>query len=88
MEVIESEFNQSFIFNILRTLEWQGVLIAASAVGMEGMPAQFDAALLEDPEFLLAMHKLLLAIHIKKGNLMCPESGRRFPIENGIADMK
>lgn len=87
MEVVESEFNRDFMISILPSLDWAGVLIAAKVVGIDGMPQVFDTSLMTDKEFLLAMHNLLLNIHIKKGKMICPESGRSFPIENGIADM-
>lgn len=86
-EVRESEFNKEFMMHVLPTLEWEGVLIAARVIGIEGMPECFDISLVEDDEFLLAMHNLLLDVHIIKGTLICPESGKTFQVQNGIADM-
>ena len=87
MEIVESEFNPEFIKGILPSLDWSGVLVAAKAVGLEELPSQFDMSLLTEENFLLAMHNLLLDVHVKTGVLTCPESGRKFPIENGRADM-
>ena len=90
MQVFESEANFAFIKGILPTLNWRGVKIAAAAVGLnQGLvPDTLSTYNLEDKEFLLAMHKLLLDIDIIKGILKCPESGRIFAIENGIPNMK
>ena len=33
-----------------------------------------------DEEFLKAFHHALLEVHVKEGYLICPDSGRRFPI--------
>src|SRR5690349_1322832 len=88
MEINEVECNLDFIRNILPSLDWAGINIASKAVGLADMPDNFDAALLNDESFLMAMHNLLLNINVKTGALICPESGRRFPIENGIADMR
>jgi len=87
MEVGDSEFNEEFMRIILPTLDWNGVLLAASSVDFDGLPPTFNLSSLDDIDFLRAVHKLLLDIHVLKGKLTCPESGRVFLIENGIADM-
>jgi multifunctional methyltransferase subunit TRM112 len=87
MEVGDSEFNEEFMRIILPTLDWNGVLLAASSVDFDGLPPTFNLPSLDDIDFLRAVHKLLLDIHVLKGKLTCPESGRVFLIENGIADM-
>lgn len=50
-------------------------------------PAVFDAKLLTDEDFLQACHYALLEIQITSGFLQCPESGRKFPIIDGIPNM-
>lgn len=87
LEVVETECNPEFIKSLLPSLDWKAVCIAADAIGLKDIPAEFDNKLLSDKDFILAMHNLLLDIHIIKGFLVCPESGRRFPIENRIVDM-
>jgi multifunctional methyltransferase subunit TRM112 len=87
LEVVETECNSEFIKSILPTLEWKAVCIAADAIGLKNTPAEFDTQLLADNDFVLAMHNLLMDIHVIKGFLVCPESGRRFPIENRIVNM-
>lgn len=87
MRVSESEMNPEFIRGMLPSLEWKSVLVAAAAVGLADLPAQFDPALLGDATFLQSIHTLLLDIHIDTGFLICPETGRRFPIIAGIPNM-
>lgn len=87
LEVVETECNPEFIRSLLPTLDWPAITLAANAIGLKGIPAAFDVSLMEDSDFITAMHNLLLDIHIIKGFLVCPESGRRFPIENRIVDM-
>ena len=40
-----------------------------------------------DNEFLQKLHHVLLEIDIVEGNLECPETGRIFPITEGIPNM-
>lgn len=46
-----------------------------------------DEANKTDDSFLQLVHKLLLDVHVLEGSLVCPETGRRFPINNGIPNM-
>lgn len=36
---------------------------------------------------LEALHHVLFNIHILEGNLVCPDTGRKFPIKQGIPNM-
>lgn len=40
-----------------------------------------------DEAFLRLLHKLLLDVHVTDGALICPESGRRFPIVDSIPNL-
>lgn len=84
MEVIETEMNPDFIKHILPTLDWKGIILAANAIGIEGMPEVYIPSLIEDEDFLQALHYLLLDVHIMTGYLICSQSKRKFLIENGI----
>ena len=84
----ENDFNSDFISRVLPTLNWEGVLIAAKAIGMsESLPPLFSADLLDDDDFLRASFQLLINVEISAGTLICAETGRRFPIKNGIPCM-
>lgn len=87
MRVVESQMNAEFVRATLPTLDWSGLLMAARAVGLTDLPQQFDIALLSNETFLQSMHTLLLDIHIESGMLVCTESGKRFPIVNGVPNM-
>lgn len=87
MEVRESGVNLEFIKGLVPGLDWEGVIVVAEAVGLKGMPAKFNLALLEDESFLRAAHNLLLDVHVKSGTLICPESGKRFPIVGEVPNL-
>ncbi|CAG5085387.1 Similar to TRMT112: Multifunctional methyltransferase subunit TRM112-like protein (Bos taurus) [Cotesia congregata] len=38
-------------------------------------------------DFLRKVHHVLLEVEVINGDLVCPESGRKFPINNGIPNM-
>lgn len=38
---------------------------------------------LQSEDLLKKLHKVLLEIEIVEGELICPETGRKFPITNG-----
>ena len=43
--------------------------------------------ILADIDMLKELHNLIFEIHVLEGHLICPESGRRFPIKDGIPNM-
>ena len=84
MEVQSSEFKQDFIKHILPSLDWAGLLIAAKALDLDDFPDVYDSRLLDDEDFLKLCHNVLIDIEVCRGALICSETGRRFPIEDGI----
>ncbi len=86
--VREATFNPGFIASTLPSLDWEGILVAAQSVGLKDFPDRLNPDLLSDESFLRAVHTLLLEIHVEDGVLICPESGRQYPIVNGIPDMR
>lgn len=87
LKVVESECSEEFMKHIIPTLEWQTLQKCAEAVGIVGLPEAYKASLLEDSDFLSFAHNLLLDIHVIKGNLICPETSKIYPIEEGIPNM-
>jgi multifunctional methyltransferase subunit TRM112 len=51
------------------------------------LPEELTDELLQDEDFLQALHKVLMDVHVVAGELVCPESGRRFPIAEGIPNL-
>jgi multifunctional methyltransferase subunit TRM112 len=62
---------------------WQ----AASEMGISTLPPTLTDALAEDPLFLRALYHILMNVHLVKGMLTCPITGREFPIQDGIPNM-
>jgi multifunctional methyltransferase subunit TRM112 len=60
--------------------------MAAETIGEKDFPDELTTSDPE-PELLQKLHHLLLEIEIVNGSLTCPETGRVFPITNGIPNM-
>lgn len=43
--------------------------------------------MLEDEDFLKLYHHALLEVTLQEGALICPETGRRFPVVKGIPNL-
>ena len=50
-------------------------------------PAEVTEAHLDNDDFLKQLHHIMLEVRIVEGNLVCPESGRKFPISKGVPNM-
>lgn len=86
--VNEVDFNPDFISRMIPKLEWSALVQAAQQVGRsEGLPEELIPDYEKDEEFLKKAHHVLLEVEVEEGSLVCPESGKKFPIKNGIPNM-
>lgn len=51
------------------------------------IPKQVPADFADNEMFLKQAHHALLELEVIEGELICPETGRKFPIKNGIPNM-
>ncbi|XP_070497499.1 multifunctional methyltransferase subunit TRM112-like protein [Chironomus tepperi] len=87
-KVEQQNFNPEFVQRMLPRLEWSAIKSAADIVGCAEIPEEVNIETsLHDTDFLQKLHHLLLEIEIVNGSLICPETGRVFPISNGIPNM-
>ncbi|XP_011170417.1 multifunctional methyltransferase subunit TRM112-like protein isoform X2 [Solenopsis invicta] len=88
IRVSEVDFNPEYIARIIPKLDWAVLWKAAESIGHVG---ELPQILIEDFEtnedFLKKAHHVLLEIEVINGDLLCPESGRKFPINDGIPNM-
>ena len=60
----------------------------ASQLNVESkLPSSVPDKFAEDEEFLQALHHALMEIEIIDGQLVCPETSKKFPIKDGIPSM-
>ena len=85
-EVEDHDYDEDFILNILPRLNYDALRKAAHVVGFD-LPAELPFSVQDDSELLRRLHHVLLNIEIVEGTLICPSSGRKFPITGGIPNM-
>jgi len=83
-----AEFHAEFLVNTLAKIEWDAFKAAAKEVGADDhLPSAAPEDAASDENFLKAFHHALLEVHVQEGYLVCPDSGRRFPITKGVPNM-
>jgi len=88
VRVVEQDFNPDFIRRMITRIEWAALQAAMEWCGHAGkLPAEAPTDEENDEELLKAVHHALVEIEVIEGHLECPESGRQFPIKNGIPNM-
>nr|GFA50660.1 multifunctional methyltransferase subunit TRM112-like protein At1g22270 [Tanacetum cinerariifolium] len=69
-------------------IDWKALSQASKIMGYAELPEDLpDQTVLESDEFLKKFHHALLEIHLEEGVLVCPETGRKFPVNKGIPNM-
>lgn len=76
---------------MLARIQWEALLSACRDLGVTDLEAISSSPCTEaaDPneDDLKKIHHVLFEIHVIEGTLICPESGRRFPVKDGIPNM-
>ncbi|KAK4391129.1 UNVERIFIED_CONTAM: Multifunctional methyltransferase subunit TRM112A [Sesamum calycinum] len=88
-KVIEKEvdFNIDFLRNMFAKIEWKALAEASRTMGYSELPDDAESSMLDSDEFLRKFHHALLELHLEEGALVCPETGRKFPVNKGIPNM-
>lgn len=92
VKVIEKEvdFSPDFLRHMFAKIQWKALVEGARSMGYAELPEDSpDASELEsaDETFLRKLHHALLELHLEEGALVCPETGRKFPVNKGIPNM-
>jgi len=82
---VSVDFNKEFIERIIPKMDWNVLCSAADQLGVQ-LPQQLSNEA-TDESVLRQIHHALLEIEIINGELVCPETGRKFPINEGIPNM-
>lgn len=82
-EEIQTEYNDEFLKKMLKKIDYPVLKEAANICG-QPLPDNLDQAKDDDMKLV---HKALFDIEVISGSLVCPESGKIFPISDGIPNM-
>jgi len=82
----DSDRQISFAKGILGMLDWPALVQGASQMGLTTLPQKLTEELSNDPNFLKALYHVVMNVHLVKGMLTCPTTGREFPVTDGIVN--
>ncbi|KAG0494489.1 hypothetical protein HPP92_005483 [Vanilla planifolia] len=86
----EVDFNADFLRGLFHKLDWGALVGATRVLGFEDLlpeEAPNLSVVGSDDNFLRRFHRAILQLHVEEGALICPETGRRFPISKGVPNM-
>jgi len=82
------DFNPDVVAKIIPKVEWPALHEAAESLGKSAdLPSEVAPEFESNEDFLKKAHHVLLEVEVLEGSLICPETGRKFPISNGIPNM-
>ncbi|KAL5968319.1 hypothetical protein TSMEX_003911 [Taenia solium] len=90
VDITPMEFEAKSTARFIPKIEWTVLKSAAEQIGADHvgqLPESIPDGYENNEEFLHQAHKALMEIDVIEGALVCPETGREFPIHNGIPNM-
>ncbi|CAN8020127.1 hypothetical protein HPB47_008295 [Ixodes persulcatus] len=85
---VSVDFNPEFVSRMIPKLDWDALYQAAESLGCAAdLPKSLAPNYEHDQDFLKQAHHALFEVEVISGELVCPETGRKFPITNGIPNM-
>lgn len=87
----ESPVDREMLRRTLPKLDYAAILQASANLttnvpDLPTIPPQYPENL-EDESLLASLHTVLFDVHVIEGHLVCPDTGRKFPIKDGIPNM-
>lgn len=88
VEKRDADYNPDFLKHMFSRIDWPAFLAGAEGLGCrEGLPEHVTEDMLSDDSFLQKFHHALLEVTLEEGALVCPETGRKFPVSKGIPNL-
>ncbi|XP_011500048.1 PREDICTED: multifunctional methyltransferase subunit TRM112-like protein [Ceratosolen solmsi marchali] len=88
LRICEVNCNLDFLIRVIPRIDYPVLYTAMETLGYANdLPSEKPEDYQTNEEFLKKLHHALFEIEIINGNLLCPETGRKFPINDGIPNM-
>jgi len=88
VKVAPSEFRSTFVSRMLPKVDWAVLYEATRSIGhSDSIPPSMAEDYEKNDDFLRKAHHALFEIEVIHGEMECPETGRKFPIKDGIPNM-
>lgn len=88
IKVNEVDFNPEFVSRMIPKLDWDAFTKTAESIGhLNDLPKTLIPDYEANQDFLKMVHHVLLEVEIINGELVCPQTKRKFPINDGIPNM-
>ena len=83
------DYDEIMVKSMLKKIDFNALKSAATDISNGSLAdySEITEELLINEEFLRNIHHLLFEVRVLNGFLVCPESGRKFPIKDGIPNM-
>lgn len=91
ISIEESTVDRQLLDRTLAKLNYQVIVAAAKQLAgddtatLPELPAELPATL--DDALAADLYRVLFDVHVIEGFLVCPDTGRKFPIKEGIPNM-
>jgi len=97
VEIEAAEFDREMVISMLKKVDLNGLKVACACLDMsDGIDSITDASIADlisgnnsalSDDVLASAHRALFEVRVLAGQLVCPDSGRKFPIKDGIPNM-
>jgi len=86
----ESPVDQTLVMKMLPKLDYNVLVSTTNELRKQDsnipeLPTTLPETI--DAEMMAQFHKVLFDVHVLHGYLICPDTGRRFPVKDGIPNM-
>ena len=88
-EEVESEFDIDRVKKILERVKFSALKAGARDLNISDLDSidEITEGMYDDEDIMKRIHHVLFEVHVQDGYLICPQTGRKFPIKNGIPNM-
>jgi multifunctional methyltransferase subunit TRM112 len=89
--VEESPLDKALLLKMIPKLDYPCLLRAAQQLStkcsLPDLPTEMPLDRDLDDTTLMNLHRVLFDVHLIEGHLVCPDTGRKFPVKEGIPNM-